>query len=271
MIIAIQDETGAEIIIEDDGTIYVGASDGPRLRPPRINAIADLGHLRVGDGVDAVHRGLCRGAVGGADVDRAVVLDGDVGAGLVLDGVDHLALGADDRADLVDRDAHRGHPRGVGAHLVGGVDGLVHHVEDVQPGRAGLGQRTGEHVGRDAVELRVQLQGGHELVGTGDLEVHVTERVLGAEDVGQRDVFGLSVDLVGHQAHGDACDRRLQRHTGVEQRERRGADRTHGRRAVGAQRLGHLPDRVGELLAVGQHRHQRALGERAVADLAALG
>ncbi len=37
-------------------------------------------------------------------VNGAVVLDGDVSAGLVLDLVDHLALGADDLADLVDGD-----------------------------------------------------------------------------------------------------------------------------------------------------------------------
>src|SRR5215218_4023085 len=80
-------------------------------------ALADLGHLRVGDGVDPVHRRLRRGAVGGADVDRAVVLDGDVRAGLVLDGVDHLALGADDRADLVDRDLDGGDARRVVRHV----------------------------------------------------------------------------------------------------------------------------------------------------------
>ena len=37
------------------------------------------------------------------------------------------------------------------------------------------------------------------------------------------------------------------------------------------ERLGHLADRVRELLRGRQHRHQGALGERAVADLAALG
>ena len=62
----------------------------------------------------------------------------------------------------------------------------------------------------------------------------------------------------------------LQRHTGVEQRHRRRADRAHRRRAVGAQRLGHLPDRVRELLARRQHGQERPLGQRAVADLAAL-
>ena len=72
----------------------------------------------------------------------------------------------------------------------------------------------------------------------------------------------LAVDLVGDEAHRDAGDRRPQRHTGVEQRHRRGADRAHRGRAVGAERLGHLTDRVGELLARRQHR-QRAPARRA--------
>jgi len=61
----------------------------------------------------------------------------------------------------------------------------------------------------DAVELGVQLQGRHEVLGAGDLEVHVAERVLRAEDVGQRDVLGLALDLGGDQAHRDASDRAL--------------------------------------------------------------
>ncbi len=84
------------------------------------------------------------------------------------------------------------------------------------------------------------------------------------------DVVRLAVDLLGDQAHGDTGDGGLQRHTGVQQRHGGGADRAHGRRAVGAEGLGHLTDRVRELLARRQDRHDGALGERAVADLAAL-
>ena len=146
----------------------------------------------------------------------------------------------------------------------------------VMPGVLGLRQRTGQHLRRDAVELGVQLQRGDEVLGACDLEVHVAERVLGAEDVGQRDeaTLGAAVvqlDVVGDQTHRDAGDRRLQRHTGVQQRQRRRAHRAHRRRTVGAQRLRHLTDRVRELLDARQHRHQRPLGQRAVADLAALG
>jgi polyribonucleotide nucleotidyltransferase len=48
---AIQDETGAEISIEDDGTIYVGATDGPSAAAAveRINAIANPTLPKVGD------------------------------------------------------------------------------------------------------------------------------------------------------------------------------------------------------------------------------
>jgi len=48
---AIQDETGAEITIEDDGTIYVGATNGPSAEAAveRINAIANPTLPKVGD------------------------------------------------------------------------------------------------------------------------------------------------------------------------------------------------------------------------------
>jgi polyribonucleotide nucleotidyltransferase len=51
MINSIQDETGAEITIEDDGTIYVGASNGPSAQAAvdRINAIANPQMPKVGE------------------------------------------------------------------------------------------------------------------------------------------------------------------------------------------------------------------------------
>jgi polyribonucleotide nucleotidyltransferase len=51
MINAIQDETGADITIEDDGTIYVGATDGPSADAAveRINAIANPTLPKIGD------------------------------------------------------------------------------------------------------------------------------------------------------------------------------------------------------------------------------
>src|SRR6185295_11171394 len=51
MINSIQEDTGAEITIEDDGTIYVGATDGPSAEAARaaINAIANPHMPEVGE------------------------------------------------------------------------------------------------------------------------------------------------------------------------------------------------------------------------------
>ncbi|MCL2803576.1 MAG: polyribonucleotide nucleotidyltransferase [Micrococcales bacterium] len=51
MINQIQDETGAEITIEDDGTVYIGATDGPSAEAARaqINAIANPQMPEIGE------------------------------------------------------------------------------------------------------------------------------------------------------------------------------------------------------------------------------
>jgi polyribonucleotide nucleotidyltransferase len=51
MINSIQEDTGAEITIEDDGTIYIGATDGPSAEAARntINAIANPHNPEVGE------------------------------------------------------------------------------------------------------------------------------------------------------------------------------------------------------------------------------
>ena len=103
----------------------------------------------------------------------------------------------------------------------------------------------------------------------GDLEVHVAVVVLGAGDVGEDGVLaGL---LVHDQAHRDAGDRRLERHARVHHRQRAAADRRHRRRAVRLEDVRDDADGVGELLLGRERPAQRALGERAVADLAAAG
>ena len=139
-------------------------------------------------------------------------------------------------------------------------------AEDLGAGFLGLIERGGQDVGGDAFDLGVELQGRDELGRAGDLEVHVAERVLGTEDVGERRVLALGV----HEAHGDAGDGGLDRHTRVHQRQRTGAHRRHRGRTVRRQHLGHEAQRVAELLLARQHRQQRTGGERTVADLATL-
>ena len=117
--------------------------------------------------------------------------------------------------------------------------------------------------------LRSSWIPGDAALGAGDLEVHVAEVVLVADDVGQEDVpaGGLVLD----QADRDAADRVGDRHAGVHQAERGPADRGHRAGAVRFEDVGDHPDRVGELGRVGQDRGDRPLGEGSVADLAAAG
>jgi polyribonucleotide nucleotidyltransferase len=51
MINEIQDETGADISIEDDGTVYIGATDGPSAEAAkaRVNAIANPHVPEIGE------------------------------------------------------------------------------------------------------------------------------------------------------------------------------------------------------------------------------
>src|SRR5690606_21057362 len=73
--------------------------------PARVG-LADLRRRRVEDQLDLPAGLLDGGLVRRADrhpADHAVVVDGDVGAGLGGDGVDDLALGPDHLADLLDR------------------------------------------------------------------------------------------------------------------------------------------------------------------------
>ena len=146
-------------------------------------------------------------------------------------------------------------------------DGLGHLVEDELAGPLGLLERVPHDLLRDAGDLDVHLQGGDALAGAGDLEVHVAEVILGALDVGEDDVLVALLD----EAHGDPADGPLDRHAGVHERERRAADRAHRGGAVRLERLRDEADRVRELVERRDHRLERALRKRPVADVAALG
>ena len=229
-------------------------------------AVADLGLL--GHRLDPGDAGFDQLAGRRVDADRAVVLDVDVGLELLAEGADRFAAFADHGADLLLVDLDRLDPRRVlGELLARAVDRLGHLAEDELAALVGLLQRVGEDLEGDAGDLDVHLQGGDPVRGAGDLEVHVAEVVLDAGDVGEDDVVVALLD----QPHGHAGDRCADRHARGLQGHRGGADRAHRGGAVGLQRLGDDPDHVGEVLFVGDRRDQGPLGERAVADVAALG
>src|ERR1700683_1594900 len=72
--------------------------------------------------------------------------------------------------------------------MIRGACGLI------SPGASIASRMTSRMVSRAPVQLGVELERGDDVRGAGDLEVHVAERVLGAQDVGERDVLAALMD-----------------------------------------------------------------------------
>ena len=251
------------------GQVHEG-TEGGGLHNLAVVGFAGFRNVRVGDLVDDLLGLFSAVATFGGDEHGTVIFDGDLRTGLFLNLVDHLALRTDDFADLVDRNGGGDDARCVRAHLGRTIDALVDDFENGGTGFLGLLQSRGQNVSRNAVELGIKLQSGDELGSTGNLEVHIAEGVFGAENIGQGLEDVLAVNIAGHEAHGDASNRGLQRHACGEQRQCGRAHGTHGGGTVGTNGFGDLTDGVRELFAVRQHRHESLLRQRTVADFAAL-
>src|SRR5699024_420122 len=147
------------------------------------------------DVVDALDGQIGGVLVDGGDVDRAIILDVDAGAGLVGDAANRGTALADHVANLLDVDLHgedaRRPLRDLGTRL---GNGLLHGFEDVQPAFARLGQRRFHDLAGNAADLDVHLQGGDALGAAGDLEVHVAEVVLVTENVGEHGELVVVLD-----------------------------------------------------------------------------
>src|SRR5436189_140944 len=183
--------------------------------------------------------------------DHTRVLYVDLGAGLLLNTADRLALGPDEVADFIGTDLNRDDARSVLGELRPRLGHrLMHDVQDTQARMLGLFERFADDLPVELLDLDVHLDRCHAVLRPSDLEIHVAEVILGAQNIGEdRGPFA-----VGNQAHRDACARRLYRYAGVHQRERPRADRGHGRRAVRLEDFRHDAARIRELLIRPQHR-----------------
>src|SRR5438067_1623996 len=148
--------------------------------------------------------------------DDTGVLHIDLGAGLLLDAADRLALGTDEVADLVGPDLHREDAGSVLGELRASLaHRLLHDVEDVHPRVLGLLERLAEHAPVELLDLDVHLNRRHAVARAGDLEVHVAEMIFRTQNI--REDRGAAA--IGDQTHRHARTRRLHRHAGVHQRE----------------------------------------------------
>ena len=232
-------------------------------------AVIDLADFRFfDDALDPCDSRIDLGLVGGRNLDQALVVDIDLGAGFRNDFADHLAAGSDNVADLFLVDLQRFDARSMFGHFcTNGAERLGHFTKDMRTASAGLFQSGFHDFLRDAGNLDVHLQGRDTLFGTRDLEVHVAEMIFVAEDVGQnRKIFAFE-----NQAHRDTGNRTRQRHTGIHHRQRTTADGRHRGRTVGLGDVGQYADGVREVFHCRQYGTERAECELAVTGFAAAG
>ncbi|CAB4973988.1 unannotated protein [freshwater metagenome] len=150
------------------------------------------------------------------NADNSIVVDSNVGASFLLDGVDDLALWSNDFADLVHRNGDRNNLWSSLCHSVTALGNCrVHDLENCHPSFFGLLQSRCQDIGGNAINLGIELQCSHYFRSSGNLEVHVTESIFGSQNVSQAEILTLGVD----ESHSDTCNGCLDWHTGIHQRQ----------------------------------------------------
>src|SRR5690606_4416799 len=131
--------------------------EGAKVRGLDHGTLVDFPNFRLcDDGVNPLLGRLDFLGDGGSDLDRAVVLYVDLGAGLFHDLADDLAARANHVADLVGGDVHDLDARRELAKLTPAFrDGLSHFAQNVQPAFPGLTERDLHDLLGDAIDLDV--------------------------------------------------------------------------------------------------------------------
>ena len=224
--------------------------------------IHDAGHLSVVNGarlgvvhnrVDDGHRAAAVVFVNAGNKHVPVFLDIHLHAAFRADFLDHLPARADHLADLFDGD-HGGHhlrriPGKVRARRRNPLED--HLIQDIIARLVRFVKRIPDHFGGQAADLQIHLNRGDPLARSGDLEVHIAEKVLHPLNVHH----GHPAVPFGDQPAGNPRDRGLDRHARIHQRQRAAADGALGRGAVRRKHLGNKAQCIGEFLHWGNHRH----------------
>src|ERR1051326_740349 len=167
---------------------------------------------------------MMRGA--NADLDRAVVSNIDLRAGLFNQRTNDFTAWSNDVANLVGIDLNLDDAWCKRGDLLARLsERLLHHTQDVETSFLRLLQSLGHDLSVDAGDLDVHLQSGDAVARARDFEVHVAIVIFSARDVGQDRVLVA----FHHESHRHASDRRFEGHTRIHQRERATANGGHRR------------------------------------------
>ena len=232
-------------------------------------AVIDFALLGFGNNThNPLESGIAFLFLHGSDFDNTVIGDINFGMSLFDNLADNLAAGADDLADLVNRNLNRDNARRfVGNMRPGFGNSLGHFAQNMNTAFVSLRQSGLHNLFGNGRNFDIHLQSGNAVFGTGNFEVHIAEMVFITQNIGQN---GDAAVIFLNQAHGNTGNRLGQRNAGSLQRHGRAADGSHRRRTVGFHNLGYDANRVREgVLVFGHHRMNGAPGQLAMTDFAA--
>ena len=193
------------------------------------------GFRNGGDALNPVesllHRLLvCSEDVNSSDAGAVVLLllgDGNGGSGLLLDLLDNLSALADNGSDEFARDSDLDDPWSVWLELrTRCVESLHHLAHNVLACLVGLCKSLGHNLFRKAVALDVHLGGGDTVFGSRNLEVHIAEVILVAENIGEDCIAVIGLLGVGDKTHCNTGDRLADLDTSVHESKATSADRS---------------------------------------------
>ena len=119
---------------------------------------------------------------------------------------------------------------------------------------------------RNALNLDIHLQRGNSVVGTSNLEVHITEVILIAEDVGQ----DRKIITLFDQAHCNTGNRRFHRNASVHECEAGATNGSHRAGAIRFRDFRNDTNNVGEIVKTRHNRLDTTASQLAMANLTTL-
>ena len=120
-------------------------------------------------------------------MNRAVVVDVNLGAGFSDDAFDGFAAGSDERADFLGIDLDRLDARRVFAEIGARfVDRLRHDLENFRARFFRAHGRFGHDFMADAGQFEIELESGDARFRSANFVIHVSEMIFGADDIGEQ-------------------------------------------------------------------------------------
>ena len=238
---------------------------GSKLFGASNNTIVDFSDLnRCGTSFDSLQGGFGEFAIASRNDHLAVFGDFDHGFCFFLDRTDVLSARTDQHTDLFWVDLGCQQAWSVWRKRLRRTWNRGQHLaQDLDTSFLRLSQRLTDHIAANAANLKVQLNSGDTVLSTSDFEVHVSEVIFRAKNIGQQNVLVAFLDHAHRNTGNGVFDFDTCRH----QRQRRSTNSRHGRRAVRFEDVRDNTNGVREIIDIGKNGFDTAFCQSTVTDL----